>query len=138
MAEKKKTTKVKMAIRNSVPSKLGTDVPSSSGKEVVAGCKDRLCPKHGDRKLKMRGRIFEGVVIRKFSGRVTIEFERMLKLPKYERYEKRKTKIHARLPDCMKDDVELGDLILIAETRPISKTIHFVVSKVVKKLEVKG
>ena len=28
--------------------------------EVV--CKDRLCPAHGDRKLKMRGRTFEGVV----------------------------------------------------------------------------
>ena len=61
----------------------------------------------------------------------------MISLPKYERYEKRKTKIHARLPDCMKDDVAVGDLIQIAETRPISKTIHFVVSKVVRKLEVK-
>ncbi len=100
-------------------------------------CKDRLCPKHGDRKLKLRGRTFEGVVIRKFHGRVTIQFERMLKLPKYERYEKRKTKVHARLPDCMKDDVALGDLIQIAETRPISKMIHFVVSKIVKVKEKK-
>ena len=44
-------------------------------------CKDRLCPKHGDRKLKMRGRTFEGTVIKKLHGRVTIQFERMLKLP---------------------------------------------------------
>ncbi len=100
-------------------------------------CKDRLCPKHGDRKLKMRGRTFEGVVIRKRNTRVTIQFERMLKLPKYERYEKRKTKIHARLPDCMKNDVAIGDLIQITETRPISKMIHFVVVKVVKKVEAK-
>lgn len=105
--------------------------------EKIVECKDRLCPKHGDRKLKLRGRIFEGVVIRKRNTRVTIQFERMLKLPKYERYEKRKTKIHARLPDCMKNDVAIGDLIQIAETRPISKMIHFVVSKVVKKVEVK-
>ncbi len=105
--------------------------------EVVISCADRLCPKHGDRKLKMRGRVFEGVVIRKFPGRVTIEFERMLKLPKYERYEKRRTKIHARLPDCMKDDVDVGDLVQIAETRPISKMIHFVVSGVVRKMEAK-
>lgn len=104
--------------------------------EVKVECKDRLCPRHGDRKLKLRGRVFEGVVIRKFPGRVTIEFERMLKLPKYERYEKRRTKIHARLPDCMKDEVVEGDLIQIAETRPISKMIHFVVSKVVKKMGV--
>ncbi len=98
-------------------------------------CKDRLCPNHGDKKLKMRGRVFEGVVVKKLSGRVSIQFERMLKLPKYERYEKRKTKIHARLPDCMRKDVEVGDLIQIAETRPISKMIHFVVNKVVKKME---
>jgi len=97
-------------------------------------CEDRLCPKHGDKKLKMRGRIFEGVVVNKFPGRVTIQFERMLKLSKYERYEKRKTKIHARLPDCMKKDVDAGDLIQISETRPISKTIHFVVSKVIRKM----
>lgn len=102
--------------------------------EVV--CKDRLCPVHGDRKLKMRGRTFEGVVVKKLHGRVAIEFERMLRLPKYERYEKRKTKIHARLPDCM-SDVAVGDLIQISETRPISKTIHFVVSKVLKKAEAK-
>ena len=100
-------------------------------------CNDRLCPIHGDRKLKLRGRTFEGEVIKKLPGRVTIEFERMLKLPKYERYEKRKTKIHARLPECMKNEVNTGDLIQIAETRPISKMIHFVVSKVVKAKESK-
>jgi small subunit ribosomal protein S17 len=106
-------------------------------KKVEISCNDRLCPIHGDRKLKMRGRTFEGAVIRKLHGRVTIQFERMLKLAKYERYEKRRTKIHARLPDCMKDDVAVGDLIQIAETRPISKTIHFVVSKVIKVKEKK-
>jgi len=100
-------------------------------------CKDRLCPKHGDRKLKMRGRTFQGEVVKVLPGRVSIQFERMLSLPKYERYEKRKTKIHARLPDCMQSEVAVGDLIEIAETRPISKMIHFVVSRVVRKLEVK-
>jgi small subunit ribosomal protein S17 len=100
-------------------------------------CKDRLCPTHGDRKLKMRGRTFEGVVVKKLPGRVTIQFERMMKLPKYERYEKRSTKIHARLTDCMKDDANVGDLIQISETRPISKMIHFVVSKIVKVKEAK-
>ena len=103
--------------------------------EVKVECNDRLCPIHGENKLKMRGRTFEGVVVKKLIGRVSIEFERMLKIPKYERYEKRKTKIHARLPDCMKDDVNVGDLIQVAETRPISKMIHTVVSKVIRKME---
>ena len=106
--------------------------------EKETACKDRLCPKHGDRKLKMRGRTFQGEVIRVLPGRVTIQFERMLKLPKYERYEKRKTKVHARLSDCMSGDVKIGDLIEISETRPISKMIHFIVSKVVKVKEVKA
>jgi small subunit ribosomal protein S17 len=121
MAKEKKTT---------------TNEKAEDGSQKV-GCKDRLCPKHGDRKLKMRGRTFQGKVVKVLPGRVSISFERMLKLPKYERYEKRKTKIHARLPDCMQAEVAVGDLIEIAETRPISKMIHFVVSKVVRKLEAK-
>jgi len=121
------------------PTNSARSTPSAAGAKagVKAGCKDRFCPIHGDRKLKMRGRTFEGKVIRKLHGRVTIQFERMLKVAKYERYEKRSTKIHARLPDCMKDDVAVGDLIQIAETRPISKMIHFIVSKVVRKQEAK-
>ena len=116
------------------------DAKTGKEKKVVKAsvCKDRLCPRHGDKKLKMRGRTFQGEVIRVLAGRVTIQFERMLKLPKYERFEKRKTKIHARLPDCMKNDIVVGDLIEIAETRPISKMIHFVVARVVRKMEVKA
>jgi len=121
MVETKKTTKAKK------PAKKAEE-------KVEVTCKDRLCPKHGDKKLKMRGRMFEGTVIRKLHGRVTIQFERMLKIPKYERYEKRNTRIHARLPDCMKDDLAVGDLIQISETRPISKMIHFVVSKVIRRV----
>ncbi len=107
-------------------------------KKIEIECNDRLCPIHGNKKLKMRGRTFEGAVIRKLPGRVTIEFERMLKLPKYERYEKRKTKIHARVPECMKNDFAIGDLIQVAETRPISKMIHCVVNKVIKRKEQKA
>ncbi len=104
-------------------------------KTETVDCKDRLCPIHGDKKLKMRGRIFQGEVFKILPGRVSIQFERMLKLHKYERYEKRKTKIHARLPDCMRESISVGDLIEIAETRPISKMIHFVVVRVIKKVE---
>ena len=97
-------------------------------------CKDKLCPVHGikGRRVKSRGRVFEGKVIKKLPGRVTIQFERVLYLRKYERYEKRKTKLHARLPDCMKEGINVGDVIQIAETRPISKMIHFIVVKVVR------
>lgn len=97
---------------------------------AVAECKDKNCPYHGE--LKTRGRIFEGRVIKKFPKRVVIEFERMIYIRKYERYSKSKTKIHARVPDCIEKEINEGDLILVQECRPLSKIIHFVVIKKLK------
>ncbi len=93
-------------------------------------CKDKNCHIHGN--LKVRGRIFEGKVTKKFHKRITIEFERMIYVRKYERYKKSKTKIHARLPICMEDKIQVGDLIKIQECRPLSKIIHFVVIEKIK------
>ena len=96
-------------------------------------CEDRDCPFHG--KLKIRGRTFEGKVKSKFPRRISIEFERMIYVRKYERYAKSKTKIHARLPKCMEDEINVGDIVLIKECRPLSKIIHFAV---IKKIKSKG
>jgi len=93
-------------------------------------CNDKECPFHG--KLKARGRIFEGIVTKKFPRRVVIEFERMIYVKKYERYQKSKTKLHARLPNCLVNEINLNDLIQIQECRPLSKIIHFVVIKKIK------
>jgi small subunit ribosomal protein S17 len=90
-------------------------------------CNDKFCPLHGHTSL--RGRTFKGKVIRKFPKRVCIEFERTIYIKKYERYSKRKTKLHARLPECMAHDIDIGDYIEIMECRPISKIIHFIVVK---------
>ena len=96
-------------------------------KKKIAGasCDDKNCHVHGN--LKVRGKVFEGKVIKKFPKRVVIEFERMVYVRKYERYSKSKTKIHARLPDCMEKGISVGDFIKIQECRPLSKIIHFVV-----------
>jgi small subunit ribosomal protein S17 len=91
----------------------------------ISSCRDKFCPIHG--KMSLRGRSFKGKVIRKFPNRVCIEFERTIYIRKYERYAKRKTKLHARLPVCMADKINLGDYIEIQECRPISKIIHFIV-----------
>lgn len=96
-------------------------------------CSDRDCPKHGN--LKVRGRVFKGTVIRKFHKRLVIEFERMIYVPKYERYKKSKTKIHARLPICMEEEIHIGDYIKVQECRPLSKIIHFVVVEKIKDAE---
>lgn len=94
-------------------------------KLVETVCNNQDCHIHGN--LKIRGKTFEGIVIRKFHKRVAIEFERMIYVKKYERYAKSKTKIHARLPTCMENQINKGDLIRIQECRPLSKIIHFVV-----------
>jgi|SRR3989344_2445651 len=101
-------------------------------KKENVSCADKLCPFHGANKLRLRGRVFQGEVIRKFPGKITVQFERMIKIPKYERYEKRKTNIHARVPDCMKDKFVIGDLVQVSETRPVSKMIHFVLNDIIK------
>lgn len=94
-------------------------------KQIKIDCEDQFCPIHG--KISLRGRTFKGKVIRKFPKRICIEFERVIYIKKYERYAKKKTKLHARLPDCMADEINIGDYIEIKECRPISKIIHFIV-----------
>tara|TARA_Y100000310_G_C20555884_1_gene750496 strand:+ start:218 stop:589 length:372 start_codon:yes stop_codon:yes gene_type:complete len=93
-------------------------------------CEDKRCHVHGN--LKIRGRVFEGKVIKKFQKRIVIELERMTYVRKYERYKKSKTRIHARLPICMDNEIKIGDLIKVRECRPLSKIIHFAVIEKIK------
>jgi len=91
-----------------------------------------------ENKVGTRGRIFEGIVTKKFPKRIVLEFERMIYVRKYERYAKLKTKIHARLPDTMEKVINVGDLVRVHECRPLSKIIHFVaVQKIKDAVEVK-
>ena len=100
-------------------------------KIVGASCTDKDCPVHG--KLRMHGRSFQGIVSAIFPRRITIIFERVVYVRKYERYTKTKTKIHARLPMCMQDAIHKGELVRVQECRPLSKIIHHVFTGVVKK-----
>ncbi len=89
----------------------------------------------GDRMKSLvgaRGRIFQGYVIKKFLKRAVIEFERTVYVHKYERYFKKKTRLHARLPD--KIDINVGDYVKIQECRPLSKIIHFIVIEKIKSI----
>ncbi len=118
MAEKETKKKTKMERKEKLSENKRED------------CHDVRCFIHGN--LKTRGRIFEGRVTKKFPTRVVIEFERMIYISKYERYLRSKTKIHARLPKCMENEINVGDLIQIQECRPLSKIIHFTVIKKIK------
>lgn len=77
--------------------------------------------------ITTRGRTFEGTITKKFSKRVVVELERTVFIQKYERFYKKKTRLHARLPDSMANDINIGDYIRVQETRPLSKIIHFIV-----------
>jgi small subunit ribosomal protein S17 len=105
-----------------------------TNKKEKISCSDKNCPVHGN--LKVRGRTFKGEIIRKFPRRLVIEFERYIYVPKYERYMVKKTRIHARIPACMKDSMEVGDYVEIKECRPLSKIIHFVVTRKIKGKEI--
>lgn len=87
-------------------------------------CSDPNCPWHGD--IRVRGVIFEGVVEKARAKRmVVVRHDYLYYDKKYRRYERRSSKIHAHLPDCIK--VSEGDRVVIGETRPIAKTVRFVV-----------
>ena len=81
--------------------------------------------------LKTRGRIFIGRVIKDvFHKTTTIEFPRQIYNQKYERFQKRRTRIKVHVPDGI--DVKKGDTIKVIETRPISKTKNFLAVEVIK------
>lgn len=86
-------------------------------------CDDTYCPWHG--KISTRTRTLVGkVTSTKMTQTITVEVSWLRLVPKYKRYEKRKRKIHAHLPPCIK--VERGDMVRIAETRRLAKTVSFV------------
>jgi small subunit ribosomal protein S17 len=97
--------------------------------------------KKGEKKLVVgavssRGRVFQGYVTKKFDKRVVIEFERTIYVRKYERFAKKKTKLHARIPTGVV--ISIGDYVKIKECRPLSKIVNFVVVDVLTKTEEVG
>lgn len=90
-------------------------------------CNDRKCPFHGS--LKLRGRVFTGkVVSAKMQRSAVVMWERKRLITKFERYEKRRTKVKAHNPDCV--GAKQGDIVKIAECRPLSKLKSFVIIEV--------
>jgi small subunit ribosomal protein S17 len=94
-------------------------------------CDDVNCPFHGT--LSIRGRVLDGTVISaKMDKTVVIRRDYQLFVPKFKRYERRHSHINAHSPPCL--SVQEGDRVRIAECRPLSKTVSFVV---VEKTEAK-
>ena len=95
-------------------------------------CEDEFCPFHGT--LPVRKKVIEGVVVSaKAQKTAVIERQYIHFLPKYERYERRHTRIVAYNPVCI--SAKERDWVKIAECRPLSKTKHHVVIEVVSKVK---
>ncbi|QQR92964.1 MAG: 30S ribosomal protein S17 [Candidatus Iainarchaeum archaeon] len=86
----------------------------------------------------VRGNEFVGkVVSAKAPKTITVEREITVYVPKFERYKKIRSKVHAHNPDYM--HAKEGDIVRIGETRKISKTKAFIVTEIVghSKIEAK-
>lgn len=92
-------------------------------------CEDVNCPFHG--RLPVRGKIIEGLVVSaKAQKTAVIEVQYFEYITKYERYERRHSRIVAYNPECIA--AKEGEKVKIAECRPLSKTKTFVVIEKVK------
>ncbi|UCD07792.1 MAG: 30S ribosomal protein S17 [Candidatus Aenigmatarchaeota archaeon] len=93
-------------------------------------CEDIRCPWHG--KISIRDRAFKGVVKSvKAHATAVVEWGYHHYFPKYERYERRKSRVMAHNPPCI--HAREGDEVMIAGCRSLSKTKHFVVVGILKK-----
>ncbi len=93
-------------------------------KAPAAQCKDDKCPWHGN--LPVRGQTFTGKVSTARSARTaTVEWGFTVWLPKFERFERRHSHVVVHNPACI--EAKAGDMVRIAECRPLSKTKKFVI-----------
>ena len=93
---------------------------------------DKNWPFHGEMAVKKE--TFVGTVIKKDThGSATIEWSRTMSVPKYERSEIRTSKMRVHNPVCI--NAEIGQKVLVAKTRPISKSKHHTILKVFKEKE---
>jgi small subunit ribosomal protein S17 len=94
------------------------------------GCDDKACPFHGQ--MSIRGKILTGRVYNtRMESTITVERSYLHYVKKYMRYEKRRSRILAHKPPCI--EVNVGDPVRIAECRPISKNVSFVVLEKLEK-----
>ena len=107
---------------------IGLDVPTPPEPETPEEYDYETCPFYGE--LSVRGQVIEGTVVSTDMDRtVVVEREYEVKVPKYDRFMKRRSRIPAHVPEVL-EPLSVGDDVKIAETRPLSKTKHHVVVSV--------
>jgi len=92
----------------------------------IKECSDFFCPFHGS--TRIRGKITQGIVVSKKSrNTVIIRRDYLQFVKKYQRYERRNSRLSCHLPECLRSEVNIGDLVRVGESRKISKTKAFIV-----------
>ena len=126
-APKKKVPAHPAAAKAPRPKAIGKTDIGIDVKPPVKACTDQHCPFHG--RLPVRGQIFEGIVVSAGMDKsAVIQRERMVYVPKYERFLKRTSRMSVHSPPCI--EAAAGDQVTVMECRPLSKTISFtIVSK---------
>ncbi len=70
------------------------------------------------------GKMFKGTVVKAaMKDTVTVAVERFVQHPKYKKYMRSSKKYLVHNPG---NTAQIGDVVMIKETRPISKNKHFV------------
>lgn len=78
-----------------------------------------------------RGNSFVGTVeSTKMQKSATVKWQYSQKVPKYERFERRNTKITVHVPEDL--EVHEGDKVRVSETRPISKTKNHIITEIIE------
>jgi small subunit ribosomal protein S17 len=93
----------------------------------VKGVQDKKCPFYGD--LAVKKETLSGIVVKKDVNRsATIEWNKSVYIPKFERYEVRRYRLRVHNPASI--NAEIGQKVLVARTRPLSKTKNHVIIKI--------
>jgi small subunit ribosomal protein S11e len=98
-------------------------------KEAIEGNYiDHKCPFTGN--VSIRGRILTGrVKSTKMNRTIVVRRDYLHYIKKYQRYEKRHTNISAHISPCFRCNE--GDIVVIGQCRPLSKTVRFNVLRVI-------
>lgn len=75
-------------------------------------------------------RVIQAVVLStKMEKTITVQWERQVRHPRFHKFVKRNTKLHAH---DEKQEAKVGDLVEIMETRPLSKSKRWRLVRVVR------
>lgn len=102
---------------------LGVNAPAKE-------CTDIKCPFHGE--ISVKKELLKGKVVKRDINRsATIEWLKSIYVKKYERYEVKRYRMRTHNPACL--NAKIGEKVVVARTRPLSKTKHHVIIQVLGK-----